>query len=121
MAVIGVLLVLFPILVVTALKQWHKPIREGYIMAFMGVLLVLFPILAVTAGLLLAAIYALSACLVVMGASGLVMNGLHKKLSPSAGNAVMSWCNITAIVIGLALAIIPLAFAVFSVVSIFLF
>ncbi len=84
---------------------------EGNIRDFIGILLFWFPFVT------LVIIYFLSVCLLLMGITGVIINRLHKKLSNQVTNAIRPWCNASAVVIGLVIAIVPIAIALFRIVS----
>lgn len=89
-------------------------------MAFMGILLVMFPFLAIMGAALLALLYFLAACLLLLGITGIVMNILYKKGTGTTATAAVPLCNAVAIVVGLVLALLPIAFALYNVVAILL-
>ena len=79
-------------------------------------ILILGPIILAGIGFFLAVLFFLASCLIAMGVSGIIMNKIYSGQNISGKLPVKGFFNICAIVLGIACALIPIAYTLYSLI-----
>lgn len=89
-------------------------------MGFLGFFLILLPLLAAIIGIIIALLFFIGACLLVIGVTGIMMNKIYMKQTQSSFVVSKRPYNVSSIVSGIVLMLLPAGYALYMFVSLFL-
>ncbi len=79
--------------------------------------LIFMPFIAAIIGIIIVFFFFIGVCLIVMGGTGVAMNKIYLRQIKAKNSAINSFSNITSIILGIIILLLPLGYVLFGIIA----
>jgi hypothetical protein len=88
-------------------------------LGFFSIFLLFWPVFAAIAGFILALLFFIGVCLLVIGATGMGMNKLYYRQTAIKSVATERLHNVSSVFLGIVIMLFPIGFTLYGIISLF--